>query len=175
MTAAWRQRSGCVPAAGYSARTMAHAFFTGKREQFFRPLTHGDRECCAAVLRSLYDRIHGPNADYSEALTRELVVGMVFQALAEPVGARVRVERLYGVASLDGFGAFEEAEVSALGLIAAYLETTQAGRLPALTAPRRAGEADIMAIDPATRTSLEIERSRLCRLILGDGYGVAGI
>ena len=43
---------------------MANAFFTGKREQFFRPLTHGDRECCAAVLRSLYDRIHGPNADY---------------------------------------------------------------------------------------------------------------
>ena len=49
---------------------MANAFFTGKREQFFRPLTHADRECCAAVLRSLYDRVHGPNADYSEALTR---------------------------------------------------------------------------------------------------------
>ena len=63
---------------------MANPFFTGKREQFFRPLTHADRECCAAVLRGLYDRIHGPNADYSEALTRELVVGMVFQALAEP-------------------------------------------------------------------------------------------
>ena len=63
---------------------MANTFFTGRREQFFRPLTHGDRECCAAVLRCLYDRIHGPNADYSEALTRELVVGMVFQALAEP-------------------------------------------------------------------------------------------
>ncbi len=63
---------------------MANTFFSGSREQFFRPLTHADRECCAAVLRSLYDRIHGPNADYSEALTRELVVGMVFQALAEP-------------------------------------------------------------------------------------------
>ena len=63
---------------------MSHAFFTGRQEQFFRPLTHADRECCAAVLRSLYDRVHGPNADYSEALTRELVVGMVFQALAEP-------------------------------------------------------------------------------------------
>lgn len=49
---------------------MANAFFTGKREQFFRPLTHADRECCAAVLRGLYDRVHGPNADYSEALTR---------------------------------------------------------------------------------------------------------
>jgi len=63
---------------------MANVFFTGKREQFFRPLTHGDRECCAAVLRSLYDRVHGPNADYSEALTRELVVNIVFQVLAEP-------------------------------------------------------------------------------------------
>lgn len=64
---------------------MANVFFTGKRDQFFRPLTHGDRECCAAVLRSLYDRVHGPNADYSEALTRELVVNMIFQVLADPV------------------------------------------------------------------------------------------
>lgn len=60
------------------------AFFTGKREQFFRPLTHADRECCAAVLRSLYDRIQGPNADYSEALTREVVLTIVFQVLADP-------------------------------------------------------------------------------------------
>jgi hypothetical protein len=60
------------------------AFFTGKREQFFRPLTNGDRECCAAVLRSLYDRVQGPNADYSEALTREVVLTIVFQALADP-------------------------------------------------------------------------------------------
>ena len=63
---------------------MTTAFFTGKREQFFRPLTHGDRECCAAVLRSLYDRVQGPNADYSEALTRDLVLTIVFQVLADP-------------------------------------------------------------------------------------------
>jgi DNA mismatch repair protein MutS len=76
-----------------------------------------------------------------------------------PVGAR-RVERLYGVASLDGFGAFEEAEVSALGLVAAYLETTQAGKIPALAPPRRSGEAGFLAIDPATRLSLEIDRTQ---------------
>ena len=63
---------------------MANAFFTGKREQFFRPLTHADRECCAAVLRSLYDRVQGPNADYSEALTRELVLTIVFHSLNDP-------------------------------------------------------------------------------------------
>ncbi|MES2340620.1 MAG: DNA mismatch repair protein MutS [Pseudomonadota bacterium] len=80
-------------------------------------------------------------------------------ALAEPAASEARLKRLYGVETLDGFGTLSGAEISALGLIAAHLETTQAGRLPALTAPRRAGEADVMAIDPATRTSLEIEKS----------------
>ncbi len=80
-------------------------------------------------------------------------------ALAEPGASEARLKRLYGVETLDGFGPLSGAEISALGLLAAHLETTQAGRLPALSAPRRMGEADVMAIDPATRTSLEIERS----------------
>ena len=81
-------------------------------------------------------------------------------ALCEPGAAEARLKRLYGVDTLDGFGAFEPAELSALGLIAAYIETTQAGRAPALKAPRRGGDAEFMAIDPATRWSLEIERSQ---------------
>ena len=81
-------------------------------------------------------------------------------ALAEPSACEARVKRLYGVDTLDGFGALEPCEVVALGLIAAHLETTQAGRLPVLNAPRRGGAGDIMAIDPATRASLEIERSQ---------------
>ncbi|KAK0341953.1 hypothetical protein LTR94_024272, partial [Friedmanniomyces endolithicus] len=88
------------------------------------------------------------------------VVQALASAIAEPQAARARVERLYDVAALDGFGAFEEAEVSALGLIAAYLETTQAGKVPALSAPRRLGESGFLAIDPATRTSLEIDRTQ---------------
>ena len=80
-------------------------------------------------------------------------------ALAEPGAAEARLKRLYGVDTLDGFGPLSGAEISALGLIAAHLETTQAGRVPVLSAPRRAGEADVMIIDPATRTSLEIERA----------------
>jgi DNA mismatch repair protein MutS len=88
------------------------------------------------------------------------VVQALPQALGEPVGARARVERLYGVASLDGYGAFEEGEVSALGLIAAYLETTQAGKIPALSPPRRSGDTGFLAIDPATRLSLEIDRTQ---------------
>ena len=60
------------------------------------------------------------------------------QALAEPAAAEARLKRLYGVDTLDGFGALNGAEVAALGLIAAHLETTQAGRRPALTEPWQA-------------------------------------
>ena len=81
------------------------------------------------------------------------------QALAEPAASEARLKRLYGVETLDGFGALAGCEIAALGLIAAHLETTQGGRLPALQPPRRAGEADVMSIDPATRASLEIERT----------------
>ncbi|WP_406852463.1 DNA mismatch repair protein MutS [Brevundimonas sp. BH3] len=88
------------------------------------------------------------------------VIQAMPQALAEPKGARDRVQRLYGVSALDGFGAFEEPEVSALGLIAAYLETTQAGKIPALAAPRRSGDVGHLAIDPSTRNSLEIDRTQ---------------
>ncbi len=88
------------------------------------------------------------------------VVQPMAQALAEPKAAQDRVERLYGAATLDGFGQFEPVEVAALGLIAAYIETTQAGKLPALKAPRRLAEAGFMAIDQATRVSLEIDRTQ---------------
>jgi DNA mismatch repair protein MutS len=88
------------------------------------------------------------------------VVQPMAQALAEPAASEARLKRLYGVETLDGFGALSGAEVAALGLIAAHLEVTQAGRPPALAAPRRTGEADVMAIDPATRASLEIDRSQ---------------
>nr|WP_316627078.1 DNA mismatch repair protein MutS [uncultured Brevundimonas sp.] len=103
---------------------------------------------------------------YSDETTRDAlngsggVVQALASAIAEPQAARTRVERLYGVAALDGFGAFEEAEISALGLIAAYLETTQAGKVPALAPPRRLGDSGFMAIDPATRASLEIDRTQ---------------
>ena len=82
------------------------------------------------------------------------------QALAEPAASQARLQRLYGVETLDGFGGLAGAEIAALGLIAAHLESTQGGRLPTLSPPRRAGEADVMSIDPATRASLEIERSQ---------------
>lgn len=46
-------------------------FFESERENFFRPLYGKRRELVAACLRVLYERLHGPSADYSQNLTRD--------------------------------------------------------------------------------------------------------
>jgi DNA mismatch repair protein MutS len=78
-------------------------------------------------------------------------------AVAEPSAVEARLKRLYGIDTLESFGALSGAELAALGLIGAHLETTQPGRQPVLRAPRRGGGSEVMTIDPATRASLEIE------------------
>ena len=126
-----------------------------------------DREDLAAALGALRpsetlvpDRLFADEIVSQALKTAGGALQPMAAALAEPGAAEARLMRLYGVGTLDGFGDFAPAEISALGLIAAYIETTQAGKAPALKAPRRGLEAEFMAIDPATRTSLEIERAQ---------------
>jgi DNA-binding HxlR family transcriptional regulator len=59
-------------------------FFHGACEHFFRPLTWVDREACAAVLRGLHERVHGPEADYAQALTKDLVLDICLGVIAQP-------------------------------------------------------------------------------------------
>jgi DNA mismatch repair protein MutS len=65
----------------------------------------------------------------------------------------------FSVATLDGFGAPGRAELSAAGGLLAYLSATQKDAGLLLSAPRRITRGSHMAIDPATRDSLEITRS----------------
>ena len=74
----------------------------------------------------------------------------------DSAAAESRLQALYGVASLEGFGAFGRAELAVLGAIVDYVELTQKGRLPSLKPPRRVEEAETMAIDAATRRNLEL-------------------
>ncbi|WP_242464835.1 DNA mismatch repair protein MutS, partial [Rhodospirillum rubrum] len=70
--------------------------------------------------------------------------------------ARKRVEGLFGVKALDGFGGFGRAEVAAIGALIDYVELTQVGRLPRLSPPRRLSLGAILEIDGATRRNLEL-------------------
>ena len=74
----------------------------------------------------------------------------------ESDAARKRLEKIYGVASLDAFGNFTRQEISACGAIVDYVELTQKGRLPYLRQPRRITEGTFLEIDAATRRNLEL-------------------
>jgi len=71
-----------------------------------------------------------------------------------------RLKERFDVASLDGFGNFSKTEISAAGALLDYLELTQAGSPVQLSPPARRVTSGYMAIDPATRSSLEIDRTQ---------------
>ncbi len=67
-----------------------------------------------------------------------------------------RLTALHGVATLDGFGSFTRAMLAAASGLIAYLDHAGRGKLPLLLPPvARRGEAQL-AMDEATRGSLEI-------------------
>ncbi|MHA7820355.1 MAG: DNA mismatch repair protein MutS [Erythrobacter sp.] len=70
-----------------------------------------------------------------------------------------RLRQLHGVSTLDGFGDFSRAMLAAAGGLIAYLEHVGRGSLPLLLPPVLRAEAAGMAMDEATRGSLEILES----------------
>lgn len=73
--------------------------------------------------------------------------------------ARKRLESLYGVRTLDSFGAFSRAEIAAAGALIQYIERTQKGERPHLSRPRQIAADEVLEIDPFTLKNLEIIRT----------------
>jgi DNA mismatch repair protein MutS len=74
-------------------------------------------------------------------------------------GGEARLKAVHAVATLDGFGQFTRPMLAAAGGLIAYLEHAGRGHLPLLLPPvARVGDAHL-AMDEATRTSLEILQS----------------
>ena len=104
-------------------------------------------------------------AEGKESEHRELEAefGLSLTSLArasfDSTGAEARLCALFGVTSLDAFGSFERAEVSAMGALIEYLDMTQKGNLPLLRKPVKEAEARTIQIDAATRRNLELTHS----------------
>lgn len=98
----------------------------------------------------------------SEIVATEGLADVPLDAIPRPVrdfssdGGEARLKAVHGVATLDGFGSFSRAMLAAAGGLIAYLEHVGRGALPLLLPPAaRAGDAHL-AMDEATRASLEI-------------------
>ncbi|MEO0393135.1 MAG: DNA mismatch repair protein MutS [Pseudomonadota bacterium] len=71
-----------------------------------------------------------------------------------------RLQDFYEVSSLDAFGGFEAAELTALGALLDYIDLTQCGSTAPLERPRRVADSGTLDIDAVTRRALELTRTQ---------------
>ena len=69
------------------------------------------------------------------------------------------LQNFFGVSSLDGYGDFSRAMLSAAGALLGYIEVTQIGNMPRLQPLQAIAHSVYLDIDPATRRSLELTRT----------------
>ncbi|WP_187428464.1 DNA mismatch repair protein MutS [Roseobacter fucihabitans] len=104
-------------------------------------------------------------SETQEAELRDTVeeFGIALTGLArsafDSTGSEKRLCDLFEVETLDSFGAFDRAEIAAMGAVLQYLEITQKGKLPLLRAPQREAETRTVQIDAATRRNLELTQA----------------
>ncbi|RIV86709.1 DNA mismatch repair protein MutS [Aurantiacibacter zhengii] len=118
-------------------------------------------ECAPERLPGVLARIGASEVvapeDWSEA-PFDAVVRPRADFASDPGEARLK--KVHGVATLDGFGQFSRAMLAAAGGLVAYLEHAGRGSLPLLLPPTARTSGEHMAMDEATRASLEILASQ---------------
>lgn len=114
--------------------------------------------CCgAADLAAELARLRPSEIVVAEGSTLDLPDCRPFERSAFFSGrSEEALKRLFGVATLDGFGQFGRAELAAMGGLIAYLDHAGKGVMPFLAPPLRTASGAHVAIDAATRESLEI-------------------
>ncbi|MEM0898986.1 MAG: DNA mismatch repair protein MutS [Pseudomonadota bacterium] len=123
-----------------------------------------------ATLLSDLQRVDPSELIVPEGLFHDRVfksVKSVFGRLVQPLPNELfsssdgdrRLKRFFDIDTLAGAGEFTRSELSAAGGALAYIEKTQIAEKPSLQLPQRDGDADILLLDAATRTNLELERT----------------
>ncbi|MEE2998570.1 MAG: DNA mismatch repair protein MutS [Pseudomonadota bacterium] len=77
----------------------------------------------------------------------------------DSINGRQRLEDLYQVKTLDAYGNFSRAELSAAGALIDYVELTQQGHMPRMAPPKQITEGEFLEIDAATRRNLELTQT----------------
>ena len=102
-------------------------------------------------------------ADVAEVVRLAQETGLPLSPVPRESGEQTSAERRicdwYGVATLDGFGTFSRAEISAAAVAIAYVERTQIAVRPLLARPEKMQRGATLEIDAATRANLELTRT----------------
>ncbi len=101
--------------------------------------------------------LDGDEGNYVELVSETAVsLSSLGGAAFDSTAGEKRLRDLFKVDTLDAYGSFDRAQVSAMSAVAEYLHVTQKGNLPLLRPPVIEGQASTMQIDAATRRSLEL-------------------
>ena len=105
------------------------------------------------IADTLSEELRGVIKEAGAAITE------LFAGVFDSTSGMERLQTAYGVRSLDGFGDFSRAHISALGALIEYLTLTQKGQLPLLRRPICEAREEFVAMDAATRRNLEINET----------------
>ena len=101
-----------------------------------------------------------PHADQSPlGFAQDDKVTIQPASLFDSENARGRLEKIFGVETLESFGGFSRAEIAAAGALIDYIERTQIGHMPHLSKPQQISAGGALEIDAATRRNLELTRT----------------
>jgi len=77
----------------------------------------------------------------------------------DPKNGHDRLMEAFNVKTLEGFGNFQQDEISAGGALLDYVMLTQKGKAPRLAHPKKINAQKTLQIDASTRNSLEVNRT----------------
>ena len=123
-------------------------------------------ECDRAALAAEIARIEPGEIIVSDAVYGDAELAPYLRSLPavtplardvfDGANAERRFASYFGVATADAFGEFSRLELTAIAAIVTYVERTQIGKRPPLSAPVRERAGATLAIDQATRNNLEL-------------------
>jgi DNA mismatch repair protein MutS len=122
-----------------------------------------DEAGLAAILGRLdpAEILAAENIELGPFASRRVNTGKLAMSVpANAEAARRELAQMFGAASLDAFGDFTPAESLAAAYVLAYIAATQMGAMPRLSRLASAGMAGQLAMDAATRASLELLSTR---------------
>jgi DNA mismatch repair protein MutS len=126
-------------------------------------------ECDRASLANEIARIEPGEIIVSDALYGDAELAPYLRSLPavtpltrdvfDGANAERRLAGYFGLSTTEGFGALSRLELTAAAACVTYVERTQLGQRPPLSPPMREAQGATLAIDPATRSNLELART----------------
>ncbi len=107
------------------------------------------------VIMSSKDKELINSKEYDDIFTTTTLSDQTFN----PGYSKKKLEFFFNTRSLEVFGTFNNSELTAMGALVSYIESTQCGNQPVIEKPKKENTDFILRIDGASRKNLELTQT----------------